>query len=377
MLVVSTPASLRALFKDLQSLRGGVGLREPRRLLACSEAFHQVTGMSVDGLTDAQQIDVGMSSLIAAVDSLDKYQREIALTELNLNDSLDFPTLTERQGFLAEAHRCDPKTIRRHGNRALDAVAYFLTSPESRHSANSSPPRPATRLQQFEHLLWPVEAERVTIISGEIMPAGGGDSTIHRPFLLESQDSLAIIEASTNLVTVNKKAAVNVTSSSNVQAAELLDSLIVIGGPRSNSITNRLLSELPLQVQLITHGKGSDKEKYFHLPDGSQVGAQHMNGHLCRDIATLIVGPNPFNTSQRLLLVASLYSHGNWGAVMSVSRRRSNPVVDHNLELLSSQPSDPLAFIQLILEVPVVDDRVLPTLISRANVFITRLKLDG
>lgn len=374
--VVSTPDLLRALFKDLQALRSGVGLREPRRLLACSEAFHQVTGMSDSALTDAQQIKVGMSRLVAVIDSLDKYQREIALTELNLNESVDFPTLTERQGSLAVGRRCDPKTIRRHGNRALDAVAYFLTLPASRRSASFSPsPRPATTLHPFEQLLWPVEAERVTIISGEIMP--DGDSTPYRPFLLESQDSLAIIEASTNLVSVNEKTAVNVTSSSNVQAVELLDSLVVIGGPRSNSITSRLLSELPLQVKLVMRGKGRDKEKYFQLPDGSQMGAQHENRQLCHDIATLIVGPNPFNSSQRLLLVASLYSQGNWGAVMSVSRRRSNPVVDHNLELLSLQPNDPLAFIQLILEVPVIDGRVLPALVSPTNIFVTRMNSGG
>lgn len=373
--VASTPDPLRALFKDLQVLRGGVGLREPRRLLACSEVFHQATGMSAGGLTDAQRIGVGMSHLVAAVDSLDRYQREITLTELNLNESLDFPTLTERQGSLATARGCDPKTIRRHGNRALDAVAYFLTVSVSPLSASSQSPRPATRLQSFEQLLWPVEAERVTIISGEIIPEG--DFALHRPFLLESQDSLAIIEAATNLVTVNGKATVNVTSSSNVQAAELLDSLVVIGGPRSNSITGRLLSELPLQVELVTHGKGRGKEKYFLLPDGNHMGAQHVDGQLCLDIATLIVGPNPFNSSQRLLLIASLYSHGNWGAVMSVSRRRSNPVVDRNLELLSLQSNDPLEFIQLVLEVPVVDGRVLPALVNRTNIFVTCLNPAG
>jgi hypothetical protein len=331
--------------------------------------------MDSGGLTDAQRIDLGMSRLIAALDSLDKYQREVVLAELNLDESRDFPTLTERQNSLAATRQCDPKTIRRHGDRALDTVAYFLTRPTSRHSLRSSPP-PGSRLHPFEQLLWPVDAERVTIISGEIPQEGS--STIHRPFVLESPDSLAIIEASTNLVTVNEKAALHVASSGNVQANELLDSLIVIGGPRSNSITSRLLSELPLSTELITHGKGRDKEKYFQLPTGIQAHAQHTDGQLHRDIATLIIGPNPFNSSQRLLLVASLYSHGNWGAVMSVSRRRSNPVVDHNLELLSSlQPIDPLTFIQLILEVPVVDGRVLPALVSQNNIFVSRLNTNG
>ncbi len=318
-----------------------------------------------------------MSSLVAAVDALDKLPRETALVEFNLNEDHSFPTLTRRQGSLAVARGRDPKTVRRHGDRALETVAYLLTLPSPRSQPNGRSQAVFGRsLLPFEHLLWPLQAERVTIISGEIHPKHERDPRDRR-FLLESQDSLAIVEAVTNLVTANEHAAVNVTSSGSAQADELLDSIIVIGGPRSNSITHRLLSELPLEAELVVIGRGPDKEKYFRLPDGEQIRAQHVDGELRRDVATLVVGPNPFNTSQRLLLVASLHSHGNWGAVMSISRRRSNPLVTRNLELLSSRQFEPSTLVQIVLEIPVVDGRVLPAPIDEANVFCACLEPAG
>jgi hypothetical protein len=111
---------LGTLFKDLQALRSGLGLREPQRLLACSETFRHVTGMANGGLGEAQRIEVGMSSLVAAVDALDKLPCETALVEFNLHEDYHFPTLTQRQGSLALARGCDPKTVRRHGDRALE-----------------------------------------------------------------------------------------------------------------------------------------------------------------------------------------------------------------------------------------------------------------
>lgn len=368
---------LRALLKDLQGFRGGVGLREPQRLLASGETFRRVTGTANSAFSDAQRIEMGMSRLLEAVDTLDTLPRKTALVELNLHEKHNFHTLTERQGSLAAARRCDPKTVRRHGNRALETVAYrlMLACTDSTPVA-CSPAARGPGLLPFEHLLWPFQATRVTIISGEISPSNGADPQDRR-FLLESQDSLAIVEAVTNLVTVNQHAAVNVTSSGSAQADELLDSIIVIGGPRSNSITHRLLSELPLEAELVVVGHGPDKDKYFHLPSGEQIRAQHVDGRLRRDAATLIVGPNPFNWSQRMLLVASLHSHGNWGAVMSVSRRRSNPLVTGNLELLSSQQFDSSALVQVVLEIPVVDGRVLPGPIDEAYVFSTNLRPVG
>lgn len=364
---------LRTLFRDLQGLRSGLGLREPQRLLGCSETFRHVTGMANGALGDAQRIEIGMSSLAAAVDTLDKLPRETALVEFNLHEDYNLPTLTQRQGSLAVARGCDPKTIRRHSDRALETVAYLLTLPSPRGQPNERSQVALGRsLLPFEYLLWPLQAERVTIISGEIPPKTERDSRDRR-FLLESQDSLAIIEAVTNLVTANEHAAVNVTSSGSVQADELLDSIIVIGGPRSNSITHRLLSELPLEAELVVIGQGPGKDKYFRLPDGEQIRAQHVDGELRRDVATLVVGPNPFNASQRLLLVASLHSHGNWGAVMSISRRRSNPLVVRNLELLSLRQFEPSVLVQIVLEVPVVDGRVLPAPIDEANIYPMRL----
>ncbi|MGH8055583.1 MAG: hypothetical protein ACREP4_16860 [Stenotrophomonas sp.] len=376
--MISAPDDpLGTLFKDLQGLRSGLGLREPQRLLECSETFRHVTGMANGALGDARRIEVGMSSLVAAVDALDKLPRETALVEFNLHADHSFPTLTRRQGSLAVARGCDPKTVRRHGDRALETVAYLLTLPSPRSQPNGRSHAALGRsLLPFEHLLWPLQAERVTIISGEIS-SEDTVSSLNGVFLLESQESLAIVEAVTNLVSANEHAAVNVTSSGSVQADELLDSLIVIGGPRSNSLTHRLLSELPLEAELVVIGHGPGKDKYFRLPGGEQIRAQHVDGELRRDVATLVVGPNPFNASQRLLLVAGLHSHGNWGVVMSVSRRRSNPLVARNLELLSLRQFEPSTLVQIVLEIPVVDGRVLPAPIDEANIYPTRLDSAG
>jgi len=368
--MVSAPDPLHALLHDLRTLRTGVGLREPQRLLGCSETFREVTGTANGALDDAQRIERGMSRLLAACAELDEPARETVLVELNLHQGHRHHTLTARQGSLAAVRACDAKTIRRHGNRAMETLAYLLTMPGQDTRPHDSKPGQGRPVSHFERLLWPVTAQRVTVISGEISPTALSGPLHQRVFLLESQENLAIVEAVANVVTVNSVAVLTVTSSGSVQAEELLDTLVVIGGPRSNAITARLLSELRLPAELVVVGTGRDKEKYFRLPGERVLDAEVVDGQVRRDVATLVLGPNPFNSSERLLLVAGLHSYGNFGTVMSVSRRRHNPVIARNLDLLSLRRFPESAVVQIVLEVPVVDGRVLPAVVEQANIFV-------
>jgi hypothetical protein len=64
-----------------------------------------------------------------AIGSLSRYERLHAEVGFNLTDEHSFPTLTARQESLAGSLRCAAKTVRRHGDRALESLALILGRP--------------------------------------------------------------------------------------------------------------------------------------------------------------------------------------------------------------------------------------------------------
>ncbi|WP_210407931.1 hypothetical protein [Allokutzneria sp. NRRL B-24872] len=127
--VVSSPSlSVVELKGCLKRLRQGHGLARPTAVLTTlsdSVRAHLLSG-GVDEHGSVDEVTLLVGALRRAIDELTEEERIIVQVDFNLVAEHRFPTLTERQESLARLQKRATKTVRRHGNRALDTLAYLL-----------------------------------------------------------------------------------------------------------------------------------------------------------------------------------------------------------------------------------------------------------
>lgn len=125
------PLPLDGITDELRDLRRGLGLGHPPAVLEFSAGLrdHLLQRPHGDDNDPAQVHDL-VAALVAAIDELDHHHRVHARVELNLDPEHSYPTLTGRRESLALALGRTSKTVRRHADRSLHALAVVLAQPK-------------------------------------------------------------------------------------------------------------------------------------------------------------------------------------------------------------------------------------------------------
>jgi transcriptional regulator with XRE-family HTH domain len=203
--------------------------------------------------------------------------------------------------------------------------------------------------------LWSFPPGPIVAVTGEIRtPIVDAQPGL---FLLQSRDSLAMVEAVVSVVTNENQKDLVVTSCGAVQQEHLTANLVLVGGPRSNTIVRRVLAELdvPIKISITRHLDGS-KTKRIVLPDGKELEPLFDDGVLTRDLALVVTGTNPFESARKVMIFAGLHSYGNHGAVAALVQHGRQSIVEHNLQAIATkQTHHDRRNLALVVEVSVVN----------------------
>lgn len=330
----------------LAGLRRGPGLRDTgaTRALDTTRLRQLFGGL---GETGVEQVVARLTGVIAL---LPERQQLVAAVEFGLHDGYRQDLLFDRQNQLATNLGCSIKTVQRQGMRALENLAAHLGHDQSRETATLSPV--SATLYRF----WKFPEGQVVAVTGELPR----EPPHAQPglFLLQSRDSLAMIEAMVGVVTVNRPAGFVLTSCGSVRSDHLTENLLLVGGPRSNSVVRRVLADLapPVQLKVVKNQDGT-KTKQVFLSNGDVLVPRFSDGVLEKDLALVVVGRNPFAPDQGTMVFAALHSHGNHGAVAAVAPHGDPVLVSANLETVADRWKDG-ANLAMVVEVPIVNGEI-------------------
>lgn len=346
----STSFTVSDAHAELQRLRRGHGFSRPATFLtfsptlaACLTGEEEVTS-TPDG---AATLRAGLERAIA---QLSPAERTHALVELGLTPNHAYSTLTERQESLARELGCTSKTVRRHGDRALESLAIAILSAAHHQPHHLAPaeddaaeataqlderPTPG-RLPTFWSLVaygrvdtlcdfWGLSpGGRVDIVCSEIPEderpsfASPDDRNYLRYAKFADLDTL--IFTRTQIAQLQPNLTTRDFSPSEYYDSET-DVLIVIGGPPWNGKYRQFLPQLPFHFE--PHPLGEDDP--LVVPSlGLKLGPHWTPGdELVEDLAvftrlTLAHGPKVFLFGGCLTLgvlgAASLFLRGDHGA---------------------------------------------------------------
>ncbi len=216
--------------------------------------------------------------------------------------------------------------------------------------------------------------ETVSLIGGEIKSATS-PSDIPGIFYMQSPDVQALVEAGGNLLFQMPDRDVQVMSSGLVKSGDLEQHLVLVGGPRSNSISGQLLQRLslPWKYELGNHYlpiKERMRTKSLRKGD-DKLKPEFEGDNVRRDVALLSFGPNPFNMSKRFLLLSGAFTFGVMGSARSVSMLRQT---DRNLSFLSSLCHElkHTEIVQIVMHVDIINDQVVTPDLESAIMEIIR-----
>lgn len=239
------------------------------------------------------------------------HERAYAEVDFNIAPVHSYPTLTERQESLAQLHKCTAKTVRRHGDRALETLALLVVTGKaglaSAGAENAAAPLPAVAagmgtweddLRRF----WGLErGRRIDIVCSEIPPeerpafASPDDRNYLRYAKFADLDSLVYVRG--HLTQAFPSVAVRDFSPSEYFDTES-DALVVIGGPPWNAKYREFLPQLPFFFE--PHELGEDDPLVVPQLDGLSMGPRWtQNRELLEDLAiftrlTLFQGTSVF-----------------------------------------------------------------------------------
>lgn len=147
----------------------------------------------------------------------------------------------------------------------------------------------------------------------------------------------ALVETGRSLSFLNPERDIEIYSSAEATNKQLEGNIVTIGGPRSNVVTMKLIQYLKLPWDYDIMPKNmpkEDRDRKKCITDGkNKMFPCFSDGDLQKDVALLVFGPNPFNTSKRYLLLSGLFSYGVLAAARSVSALHYNK---RNLQFLNS-----------------------------------------
>ena len=232
------------------------------------------------------------------------------------------------------------------------------------------------RNQKISNIIWAGSdsKETVSLIGGEIKSATS-PSDVPGIFYMQSPDVQALVEAGGNLLFQMPDRNVQVLSSGIVKGKDMEEHLVLVGGPRSNSVTGQLLQRLslPWKYELGDHKLPiHERMRAKCLRKGDEKLEPEFEGdNVRRDVALLSFGPNPFNMSKRFLLLSGDFTFGVMGAARSVSMLRQT---DRNLAFLSSLCHDLKHpnIVQIVMHVDVINDQVVTPDLESTKIEIIR-----
>ncbi len=283
--------------RDLKHLRQGHGLGNPSAVLGLSPVVRarMLESAPSSDHGDAEVVRL-MNGMHRALAKLPPDMREVAEAELNLDSRHTHPNLGERQQLLADTRRCSVKTVRRHGNQALDALAtYVLTgyAPPTQLRTTvptlSSVPSESGAAGWREELrrFWQLaEGTRVDLVCSEIPPeerpafSSPRDRNYLRYAKFADLDSLIFVR--TRLAQLGPAELVRDFSPSEHYDTQA-ERLIVIGGPPWNSKYRQFLPQLPFHFE--PHPLGEDDPLVVPKLNGLSLGPGWSHEALLEDLA--------------------------------------------------------------------------------------------
>ncbi len=236
------------------------------------------------------------------------------MVDFNLDDEHSYPTLTGRQESLALQRACAAKTIRRHADRTLDALAFVVMTDDRALASVSGPPPPGsttvepdergTRMPWYEVLrtFWCLRRHaRVDVVCSEIPEderpyfASPDDRNYLRYAKFADLDSLIYIR--TRLTQIGPDVHLRDFAPSEYHDSET-DVLVVIGGPPWNVKYREFLPQLPFYFE--PYPLGEDDPLVVPQLGDLALGPRWAQGtQLLEDLAvftrlTLTQGPTVF-----------------------------------------------------------------------------------
>ncbi|MGH3932885.1 MAG: hypothetical protein ACRDTF_23255 [Pseudonocardiaceae bacterium] len=276
--MVSHPSlSVEQVKHSLKHLRQGPGLARPTAVLttlADPVRAHLAHGAETEP-GSAQEIAYLLAVLRRAIEELSDDERLSVEVDFNLVAEHRYTTLTERQESLARVQKCAAKTVRRRADRALDTLAYLLSTydqppaaglpnrrPAAPVPAAATQPAPGPTTPWWDNLraFWRLAVgSRVDIVCSEIPENERPDyaSPTDRNYLRYAKfaDLDSLIYLRTRFAQLAPTVTVRDFAPSEHYDTQA-DVLVVVGGPPWNATYREFLPQLPFYFE--PHPLGED-----------------------------------------------------------------------------------------------------------------------
>ena len=213
----------------------------------------------------------------------------------------------------------------------------------------------------FLDYVWMRSNKHDTMIVGEDLVRVDKEADEKGVFYVHSGDALALIEAQVNYALLNSEMRALKVSSRAIKGVDLNKNLLIIGGPRSNEVTKRLLKELELPWQFELGGERSSDSKCLKHREKRGALEAEKNHDVQVDYCMFLCGPNPFYPAANFSLFAGLYSFGVVGGLRAVSPAYMVPHAQRNISTILKQGWEPGKIVQVVAPVPVIhEDPAIP-----------------
>jgi transcriptional regulator with XRE-family HTH domain len=204
--------------------------------------------------------------------------------------------------------------------------------------------------------------DQIAIVCGELppeklenMPYSNVDDPDHIQ-LLKYSDLDSLFELYGHVRAANPESHVARRLPTTVSNEELQSQLIVLGGTDWNPVTQTLMEELELPVQLVANWKVVDGQ-YFEVRDKDAV-SQHRpvlrkvgeKTLLHEDVALFARAVNPWNSEMTVTICCGMYGQGTYGAIRALTDYR---IRERNNRYIASRFADREAYC-IVTRVPVV-----------------------
>lgn len=225
--------------------------------------------------------------------------------------------------------------------------------------------RSDSSLESYLHHLWMAGSPGETILVGEDIVSvreGAGRKDV---YYIHSGDAIALNEAQVNYTFVNRSRNVTKVSSKGFKGSDIGKNLIAIGGPRSNSITKRLLDRMGLPWSFHLDPECNPDGKEIRHASRDCVCRATRNDRVSEDYCMVVGGPNPFSAQKRILIFAGLHTFGVLAGLRAISPAASGTEVRSNMQMLVQQGWMPGQTFQIVAPATVYNlDPVTPTFVS-------------
>lgn len=232
----------------------------------------------------------------------------------------------------------------------------------------------ASPYQDILRHLWIGHSQSDVVIIGGEMKHVRSSSDVNGIYYVQSGDVKALVEASINVVLINKNININITSSSYIRDEDLTKNIISIGGPRSNIFTRRILEKLSLPQKFeFENIRGSRKKFIINKESGEKLEAEIEGTCVKSDYCMVISGPNPFNPYHaKFTLFAGLYTFGVLGGVRAFSPGIITSDVLHNINCIIEKKWSGYEIIQVVSKVDVIDGKIATPLVKPEDIEVLK-----